>query len=53
MRHISHIEQPDTVAHILKHLGLPTAVPPIAPARAPPLLDLFDLVESPAADSWA
>jgi hypothetical protein len=43
MRNISHIEQPQTIARILSHLGLPTSPPPIAAARAPPQLELgFD-----------
>ncbi len=35
-RLIAHIEDPAVVARILRHLGLPTTPPPIAPARAPP-----------------
>ena len=42
MRNISHIEQPEMIASILGHLGLPTTAPDIAPARAPPQFD-FDL----------
>jgi hypothetical protein len=47
MRRISHIEQPQTIVRILDHLGLPSQMPPIAPARAPPQqeLDLVDLDE--------
>lgn len=46
MRRISHIEQPELIAQILGHLGLRTAPPPIAPARAPPQLDLdFDTTD--------
>jgi hypothetical protein len=43
MHNIAHIEQPKTIARILAHLGLPTAPPPVADARAPPQLELtFD-----------
>jgi len=45
MHRISHIEQPLVIARILDHLGLPTEQPPLAPARAPPQLDLLDLDE--------
>jgi len=34
-RVIAHIEEPDVVAAILEHLGLPTEPPPIARARSP------------------
>ena len=53
MRNISHIEQPATITRILDHLGFPSTVPPIAPARAPPQLDLDLDTEYPVADSWA
>jgi hypothetical protein len=53
MRNISHIEQPATIARILEHLGLPSTAPPIAPARAPPQLDLDLDAEYPVADNWA
>ena len=36
MRVIAHIEEPEVVVRILRHLGLPTAVPPTARARPPP-----------------
>ena len=47
MHRISHIEQPQVIARILDHLGLPTEPPPLAPARAPPQqeLELLDLDE--------
>ena len=47
MRRISHIVKPQTIVRILDHLGLPSEMPPIAPARAPPQqeLDLVDLDE--------
>jgi hypothetical protein len=47
MHRISHIEDPQTIAHILGHLGLPTEPPRKAPARAPPQseLDFGDLDE--------
>ncbi len=33
-------EDPAVIRRILTHLGLPTASPPLAPARGPPQLDL-------------
>jgi hypothetical protein len=36
MHHISHIDDPQVIDKILGHLGLPTQMPPRAPARAPP-----------------
>ena len=43
MRVIAHIEQPEVVVRILRHLGLPTAAPPTARARPPPeQLDCWD-----------
>jgi hypothetical protein len=39
---LAFITHPDTTAHILDHLGLTSAPPPIAPARAPPA-DSLDL----------
>ena len=43
MRVIAHIEEPEVVVRILRHLGLPTAVPPTARARPPPeQLDCWD-----------
>ena len=52
MRHISHIEDPQTIAHILGHLGLPTQPPRKAPARAPPQceFDFADVDESEFSD---
>ena len=32
----SPITDPDVIASILRHLGLPTRPPPVAPARPPP-----------------
>jgi hypothetical protein len=37
---LAFLTAPDLTARILDHLGLPAAVPPIAPARAPPADDL-------------
>jgi len=47
MHRISHIDAPETVERILGHLGLPTAPPRPAPARAPPQgeLDFGDFDE--------
>ena len=43
MRVIAHIEEPEVVVRILRHLGLPTAAPPTARARPPPeQLDCWD-----------
>jgi hypothetical protein len=40
MRIIAFITDGPTVRDLLAHLGEPTAPPPIAPARGPPLWDL-------------
>jgi hypothetical protein len=42
MRIIAFIVDRAIVRDILAHLGEPTALPPIAPARGPPLWDLPD-----------
>jgi hypothetical protein len=44
MHRISHIDDPDTIEKILGHLGLPTAPPQPAPARAPPQCE-FDFAD--------
>ena len=44
-RIVAAITEPDVAARILTHLDLPTDVPKLAPARAPPQTELFD-------DSW-
>jgi hypothetical protein len=36
LRFIATIEDPPVVDRILRHLGLPTAIPEPAPARSPP-----------------
>jgi hypothetical protein len=36
---LAFLTEPDVTARILDHLGLPAAVPPIAPARGPPADD--------------
>jgi hypothetical protein len=41
MHRISHIDDPETIAKILDHLGLPTEPPRKAPARAPPQCELL------------
>ncbi len=38
LRLVALIDQAAVVARILRHLGLPTEIPPACPARAPPLL---------------
>ena len=42
MRIIAFLTDPAAVRAILAHLGEPTAPPPIAPARDPPLWNLPD-----------
>jgi len=43
MRIISFLTDPPTVQTILRHLDLPHRPPPLAPARAPPQVELaFD-----------
>ena len=36
MQIIQVVEDPKVIERILTHLGLPTDLPPVAPARAPP-----------------
>jgi len=36
MQFIQLVEDPLVIEKILNHLGLPTDLPPVAPARAPP-----------------
>ena len=45
-RIIAAITMRDTAASILTHLGLPTDIPDLAQARAPPQVQMFD-------DDWA
>ena len=42
MRHVATIKDKTVIDTILTHLGLPTAPPPIVPARAPPQPPLLD-----------
>jgi hypothetical protein len=43
MRLVATIEQREVIERILGHLGLPTELPALRPARAPPLRDeVFD-----------
>ena len=42
MRVISVIEDPTVIKNILDHLHLPTELPTIHPARAPPQMEFFD-----------
>jgi hypothetical protein len=42
MRIIAFVTDPCTIRDILRHVGEPTALPRIAPARGPPLYDLRD-----------
>ena len=39
---LATIEDPATVAKIFAHLGLPTELPALTPARSPPQQDGFD-----------
>jgi hypothetical protein len=42
MRLVATIKDPNVIAKILTHLGLPKEPPPVAPARAPPQLHFDD-----------
>jgi len=42
LRFLATIEDPPIVTKILAHLGLPTALPALIPARSPPQPDGFD-----------
>jgi len=42
MKVIQFVKDPDVIHKVCRHLGLPTTLPPVAPARAPPELS-FDL----------
>jgi hypothetical protein len=42
LRFIATIEDPPIVTKILAHLGLPTELPTLIPARSPPQQDEFD-----------
>jgi hypothetical protein len=43
MRIIAAIEEPTAIKKILSHLGLPTKIPQLAPARAPPNTEVTEL----------
>jgi hypothetical protein len=45
LRVLALVTEPDPIAAILAHLALPTTPPPVAPARAPPLDDLWPDVD--------
>jgi len=45
MHVVAAISEPNVIAKILQHLGLPSAVPDCAPARAPPEMLDFDRLE--------
>jgi hypothetical protein len=51
MRIIAAIEEPAVIKKILDHLGLSTKVPQLAPARAPPDVDITELC-APAENFW-
>jgi hypothetical protein len=42
LRFLATIEDPPIVTKILTHLGLPTELPAVTPARPPPQQDEFD-----------
>ena len=43
MNRIQLVEDPVVIRRVLTHLGLPTSLPPVAPARDPPQAELdFD-----------
>ena len=43
MNRIQLVDDPAVICRILTHLGRPTSLPPVAPARAPPQPELdFD-----------
>ena len=47
MRIVQFVEDPQVIIKICDHLNLPTSLPPLSPARAPPQqeidLDCFDI----------
>ncbi len=51
-RIIAFITKPSIITKILDHLGLPATPPAIAPARGPPVADLFD-IEDLDDDTWS
>ncbi|HJX65437.1 MAG TPA: hypothetical protein VJ860_15960 [Polyangia bacterium] len=36
MRLIALVQESENIARYMRHLGLPTEIPPMAPARGPP-----------------
>jgi hypothetical protein len=46
MRLVQNVDDPQVIGRILSHLGLPTSLPSLAPARSPPQMELFDPYES-------
>jgi hypothetical protein len=46
MRLVQNVDDPQLIERILSHLGLPTSLPSLAPARSPPQMQLFDGYES-------
>jgi hypothetical protein len=44
LRLLATIEDPPIVTKILTHLGLPTELPTLIPARSPPQQDGFDFI---------
>jgi len=47
---IAFITEPEVVAHILDHLGLPSTPPPLAPCRGPPACESLGFETGPEAD---
>ena len=50
MEPVQVVHDPRVIQKICQHLGLPNALPPIAPARAPPQEDLPFDAPDPASD---
>lgn len=42
MRLVSNVDKPSAIARILEHLGLPSSIDELKPARAPPQMELFE-----------
>jgi hypothetical protein len=49
MRLIAAVTGPEPVRRILRHVGEPTAPPPVSPARSPPLWHSVDWNQTPVA----
>ena len=47
----SLVQKPENIARFLRHLGVPTEPPPLAPARAPPYWKVRELRRNPQAQT--